>query len=152
MNAELITRLQGDAQTTPALIEAIARLNLSLAERDYDMELAETTIEQMADALRLAYRTIKNSPIEPLALDCLDEIEHLVSIRADKRSDDTVHHKNMMEKFKKLRLAQRQVAEITATNNPPPEKGSSESTAPLTPSATPLVAKRRMNYDRKKTT
>ncbi len=131
MNAEIVARLQGEAQTTPALIEAIARLNLSLAEREYDLQLAETTIEQMADALRLAYRTIKNSPIEHLAMDCLDEIEDLVTIRADTRSHPDLQRKRAEEKFSKLRLAQGRVAEISATHRPTPDKGSSESADPL---------------------
>ena len=151
MNAEIVARLQGDAQTTPALIEAIARLNLSLAERDYDMQLAETAIEQMADALRLAHRTIKNSPIEHLAIDCLEEIEHLIEVRADARSHPDLQRKGREEKFRKLRLAQRQVAEISATHRLYPEKGSSESTDPLQPPAAPLEPQRRMKRDRAKT-
>lgn len=129
MNAEIIARLQGDTSSAPALLEAMARLNLSLAEREFDLQLAETYIDQMANALRYAYRTIKNSPIMPTSLECLDLIEDLVEVRGATK-DGSEWQRGRDEKFAALRAAQKRVADVREANATT-AKGSPKSEDPL---------------------
>jgi hypothetical protein len=129
LNAELIDRLQSAGESPAALIEALARLNLTLAERELELQHAEAYIDRLTATLRFAYRSIKNSPIEPTSLDCLDDIEELIELRGT-ATDDLVWRRRREEKFKKLRQAQAGVAEVRA-GNLPPSKGSSESEDPL---------------------
>lgn len=129
LNAELIDRLQGGGESPAALLEALARLNLTLAERELELQHAEAYIDRLSATLRFAYRSIKNSPIEPTSLDCLDDIEELIELRGS-ATDDFVWQRRSEEKFKKLRQAQAGVAEAHAASQMR-TKGSSDSEDPL---------------------
>lgn len=127
MNAEIIARLEqtmgpataGTSHAAPALLESFARLNSTLAEREFDLQGARNHIERLQEALYFAHRAIRTSPTAHQSLDQLDMIEDLIDVKTPPDADPMRHQKLREEKFKALRKAQQQVRDAQSTNAPP---------------------------------
>jgi hypothetical protein len=136
LNAEIVDRLDrsfdaGLIEATPdslmAIIEGMARLNLTLAERELDLQQARNSISALEQALHMAYRAIKHSPTEHMALDCIDLIEDLIDVKVPHNSHPYQHQRLYDEKLEAVRKAQQQVAKARgltdlASQSAPPAK------------------------------
>lgn len=128
LNSEIIDRIQRSFQTeavqaTPgalqAVIEGMARLNLTLAEREFDLQMTRNNVVELEHALHRAYRAIKNSPIEHRVLDDMDLIEDLIDVNVPHTADAYQQQQLRDEKFAALRKAQQQVAKVRDLSGKP---------------------------------
>lgn len=129
LNSAMVERLQAKPQDTSALVEAIARLNVTLADKDVQLHVATGQIGALASALAACVASLKQFPIEsihPRVAEKLDDFADLAQAHwvepvawSDAAKARFAEHKNALEKLSELAASQTAASQgATATESP----------------------------------